>query len=295
MSILVNRRSRVITQGIHGDAGRFHTLMCREYGQGRKCFVAGVSHEAHATGAADALEGMPIFGSVKEAKVHTGATVSVIHLPSPLAAAAIEDAVEAELELVICIADGLSVQDLLRVRHCLQGSKTLLLGPSCQGVITPDDINIGTMPSHIHRKGRIGVLSCSSKLTTEAARQLANVGLGQSTVVGIGNGIGGGHAAQGLRHVDVLRMFNDDAGTDAVLLIGEIGNDAHESAHESCLRWVQEHMHKPVVAFVAAGGKGTAHAQQALMEECGIRVTRNPAEMCELLEAMVPSQWLPFD
>ena len=281
MSILVNKRTRVITQGVTGKTGQFHTAMCRDYGKGRKCFVAGVNPKK----AGESLDGLPIFGSVKEAKAETGATVSVIYVPSAFAAAAIEEAIDAGLELVVCITEGIPVHDMIRVRRRLQGSRTLLLGPNCPGVITPGEIKIGIMPGHIHGPGRIGVVSRSGTLTYEAASQLAAFGLGQSTVVGIG-----GDPVGGLKHIDVLKMFNDDPGTDAVLMVGEIGGDAEET----CARWIADHMRKPVVGFIA-GGQGTAQHKLAVMEECGIKVTRDPAAMGELLASVVAPQWLPFD
>jgi len=299
MSILINRRTRVITQGITGKTGRFHTAMCRDYANGKHCFVAGVSPNK----AAQSFDGIPIFGTVKEAKAETGATVSVIYVPPPFAAAAIDEAVDAELDLVICITEGIPVRDMIRTRHRMEGSKTILLGPNCPGVITPGEIKIGIMPGHIHHPGRIGVVSRSGTLTYEAASQLAACGLGQSTVVGIG-----GDPVSGLKHIDVLEMFNDDPGTDAVIMVGEIGGDAEEA----CARWIRDHMHKPVVGFIAgvtappgkrmghagaivSGGKGTAQEKLSVMQECGIHVTRNPAEMGQLLASLVAPEYLPFD
>ncbi len=291
MSILVNQHTKVITQGITGKTGQFHTAMCREYGNGRNCFVAGVNPKK----AGENFEGIPIFGTVKDAKEQTGATVSVIYVPPAFAAAAIDEAVDAGLELVVCITEGIPVRDMIRTRHRMQGSKTILLGPNCPGVITPGEIKIGIMPGHIHSKGRIGVVSRSGTLTYEAAGQLAEFDLGQSTVVGIG-----GDPVSGLKHIDVLRMFNDDPETDAVIMVGEIGGDAEET----CARWVKDNMTKPVVGFIAgvtapagkrmghagaiiSGGKGTAQEKLSVMEECGIRVTRNPAEMGKLLDSVL--------
>jgi succinyl-CoA synthetase alpha subunit len=299
MSILVNKRTRVITQGITGKTGQFHTAACRAYANGKNCFVAGVNPKR----AGETFDGIPVFGTMKEAKAETGATVSVIYVPPPFAAAAIDEAVDAELDLVVCITEGIPVRDMIRTRHRMQGSKTILLGPNCPGLITPGEIKIGIMPGHIHQRGRIGVVSRSGTLTYEAASQLAACGLGQSTVVGIG-----GDPVSGLKHVDVLRLFNDDPDTDAVVMVGEIGGDAEET----CARWIREHMLKPVVGFIAgvtappgkrmghagaiiSGGKGTAHEKLAVMEECGIRVTRNPAEMGKLLAAVLGAQCLPFD
>ncbi|MCP5244478.1 MAG: succinate--CoA ligase subunit alpha [Burkholderiales bacterium] len=291
MSILINQNSRVMTQGITGKTGQFHTRMCREYANGNQCFVAGVNPRKPG----EDFEGIPIFGTVKDAKEATGATVSVIYVPPPFAAAAIDEAVEAELDLVICITEGIPVRDMIRTRYKMQGKKTRLIGPNCPGIITPDEIKIGIMPGYIHKKGRIGVVSRSGTLTYEAVAQLMAQGLGQSTCIGIG-----GDPVNGLKHLDVLQLFNDDDETDAVLMVGEIGG----SDEEECARWVKDHMNKPVVGFIAgvtappgkrmghagaiiSGGKGTAQEKLAVMEECGIKVTRNPAEMGKLLKSVL--------
>ena len=291
MSILINRNSRVMTQGITGKTGMFHTQTSRAYANGRACFVAGVNPKK----AGENFEGIPIFGSVREAKEQTGATVSVIYVPPPVAAAAIWEAVEAELELAICITEGIPVRDMIEVRDRMQKQKrrTLLLGPNCPGVITPEELKIGIMPGHIHKKGRVGVVSRSGTLTYEAVAQLTELGIGQSTAVGIG-----GDPVNGLKHVDVLKLFNDDPDTDAVIMIGEIGGSDEETAAE----WVKRNMQKPVVGFIAgvtappgkrmghagaiiSGGKGTAQEKLAVMQACGIKVTRNPAEMGKLLKS----------
>ena len=291
MSILIDRTTRVITQGITGKTGAFHTRLCRDYANGRECFVAGVNPNK----AGENFEGIPIFGSVKEAKERTGATVSVIYVPPPLAAGAIDEAVDAELDLVICITEGVPVRDMIATRYRMRGKKTLLVGPNCPGVITPDEIKIGIMPGHIHRKGRIGVVSRSGTLTYEAVGQLMELGLGQSTCVGIG-----GDPVNGMKHIDVMRLFNADPGTDAVIMVGEIGGDDEET----CARWIKENMRKPVVGFIAgvtappgkrmghagaiiSGGKGTAAEKLAVMEACGIKVTRNPADMGRLLKSVL--------
>jgi succinyl-CoA synthetase alpha subunit len=291
MSILIDRNTKVMTQGITGKTGAFHTRLCREYAYGRDCFVAGVNPNK----AGETFEGIPIFATAQEAKQQTGATVSVIYVPPPFAAGAIDEAVDAELDLVICITEGVPVRDMIATRNRMRRRKTLLVGPNCPGVITPDEIKIGIMPGHIHKKGRIGVVSRSGTLTYEAVGQLMELGLGQSTCVGIG-----GDPVNGLKHIDIMRMFNDDPGTDAVIMVGEIGGDDEET----CARWIKHHMTKPVVGFIAgvtappgkrmghagaivSGGKGTAIEKLAVMEECGIKVTRNPAEMATLLESVL--------
>ncbi len=293
MSILIDKNTKVITQGITGKTGQFHTRMCRDYANGRNCFVAGVNPKK----AGEDFEGIPIFASVGEAKKQTGANVSVVYVPPPGAAAAIWEAVEADLDLVICITEGIPVRDMVEVRDRMrsQNRKTVLLGPNCPGTITPDEIKIGIMPGHIHMKGRIGVVSRSGTLTYEAVGQLTELGLGQSSAVGIG-----GDPVNGLKHIDVMKLFNDDDETDAVIMIGEIGGgDEEEAAY-----WVRDNMKKPVVGFIAgvtappgkrmghagaiiSGGKGTAQEKLSVMEACGIKVTRNPGEMGKLLKSIL--------
>jgi len=291
MSILINKDTKIITQGITGKTGQFHTKMGKEYANGRHCYVAGVTPKK----GGQTFEGIPIYETVKEAKAATGATVSVIYVPPPFAAAAIDEAVEAGLELVICITEGIPVRDMIRTKYKLEGSKTRLVGPNCPGVITPDEVKIGIMPGHIHKKGPVGVVSRSGTLTYEAVGQLREVGLGQSSCVGIG-----GDPVNGLRHVDVMQMFNEDPQTEAVIMVGEIGG----SNEEECARWIRDNMKKPVVGFIAgvtappgkrmghagaiiSGGKGTAAEKLAVMEECGIKVTRNPADMGKLLKSVL--------
>jgi succinyl-CoA synthetase alpha subunit len=291
MSILIDRNTKVMTQGITGKTGQFHTRMGVQYANGKSCYVAGVNPKK----AGEDFEGIPIFGTVKDAKKATGANVSVIYVPPPFAAAAIDEAVDADLDLVICITEGIPVRDMIRTRHRMAGKRTLLVGPNCPGVITPDELKIGIMPGHIHKKGPVGVVSRSGTLTYEAVGQLRELGLGQSSCVGIG-----GDPVNGLKHVDVLRMFNDDPQTEAVIMVGEIGGADEEIA----ARWVRDHMRKPVVGFIAgvtappgkrmghagaiiSGGKGTAQEKLAVMEECGIRTTRNPAEMGKTLQSVL--------
>ncbi len=293
MSILINKNTRVVTQGITGKTGQYHTRTSREYANGQQCYVAGVNPKK----AGEDFEGIPIFANVAEAKAKEGVNVSVIYVPPPFAAAAIWEAVEADLDLVICITEGIPVRDMIEVRDRMrkQNRRTLLIGPNCPGVITPDEIKIGIMPGHIHKKGRIGVVSRSGTLTYEAVGQLTDLGLGQSSAVGIG-----GDPVNGLKHIDVMRMFNDDPETEAVVMIGEIGGSDEEEA----ALWVKDNMKKPVVGFIAgvtappgkrmghagaiiSGGKGTAQEKLAVMESCGIKVTKNPAEMGKLLQSVL--------
>ena len=288
---MMSENTKVITQGITGKTGQFHTRMCRDYANGKNCFVAGVNPNK----AGENFEGIPIYGTVKEAKAQTGATASVIYVPPPFAAAAIDEAVDAGLELVICITEGVPVRDMINTRDRMKGKSTILIGPNCPGVITPDEIKIGIMPGHIHKKGRIGVVSRSGTLTYEAVGQLMDLGLGQSTCVGIG-----GDPVNGFKHIDVMKLFNADPETDAVIMVGEIGGDDEET----CARWIKTNMKKPVVGFIAgvtappgkrmghagaiiSGGKGTAQEKLAVMEECGIKVTRNPADMGKLLKSVL--------
>jgi len=297
MSILINKDTKVITQGITGKTGQFHTEKCQEYANGKNCFVAGVNPKK----AGESIFNIPIFGSVKDAKQQTGATVSVIYVPPAGAADAIWEAVEAELDLVICITEGIPVRDMLMVRNRMKekvakgGKETLLLGPNCPGLITPDEIKIGIMPGHIHKKGRVGVVSRSGTLTYESVAQLTELGIGQSSAVGIG-----GDPINGLKHLDVMKLFNDDPDTDAVIMIGEIGGPDEADA----ALWCKTNMKKPVVGFIAgvtapagkrmghagaliSGGADTAEAKLAIMEECGFKVTHNPSEMGRLLKSVL--------
>lgn len=293
MSILINKDTKIITQGITGKTGQYHTRICREYGNGKNCYVAGVNPKR----AGEDFEGVPIYATVKEAKEATGATVSVVYVPPAGAAAAIWEAVEADLDLVVCITEGIPVRDMLEVRNRMRAEnrKTLLLGPNCPGLTIPDEVKIGIMPGHIHRPGRIGVVSRSGTLTYEAVAQLTELGLGQSAAVGIG-----GDPINGLKHIDVLKMFNDDPNTDAVVMIGEIGGPDEVIAAE----WARDNMTKPIVGFIAgvtappgkrmghagaliSGGDDTADAKLKVMEACGIKTTRDPSEMGKLLKSIL--------
>jgi len=293
MSILINKNTRVVTQGITGKTGQFHTRMSRDYANGKNCFVAGVNPKK----AGEDFEGIPIYASVKEAKQKAGVNTSVIYVPPPFAAAAIWEAVDADLDLVICITEGIPVRDMIEVKDRMRkhNKKAILVGPNCPGVITPDEIKIGIMPGHIHKKGRVGVVSRSGTLTYEAVGQLMELGIGQSTCVGIG-----GDPVNGMKHIDVMKMFNDDPETDAVIMVGEIGGSDEETA----ALWVKDNMKKPVVGFIAgvtappgkrmghagaiiSGGKGTAQEKLEVMQACGIKITRNPAEMGKTLKAIL--------
>ena len=274
-----------------GKVGQFHTFHCKEYANGKNCFVAGVNPKK----AGELFEGIPVYGAVRDAKQATGATGSVIYVPPSGAAAAIDEAVEADLDLVICITEGIPVHDMIKTRYKMQGKRTILIGPNCHGLITPDEIKIGIMPGHIHKKGRIGVVSRSGTLTYEAVGQLSALGYGQSSCVGIG-----GDPINGLKHIEVMRLFNDDPETDAVIMVGEIGG----SDEEECARWIKGNMKKPVVGFIAgvtapegkrighagaiiSGGQGGANEKLAVMEESGIHITRNPAEMGRTMQKIL--------
>jgi succinyl-CoA synthetase alpha subunit len=291
MSILIDKNTRVMTQGITGKTGQFHTKMSQAYANGPNCYVAGVNPKKPG----ESYEGIPIFASVAEAKKQTGANVSVIYVPPPFAAAAIDEAVDADLDLVICITEGIPVRDMIRTKDRMRGKRTILIGPNCPGLITPEEIKIGIMPGHIHKKGPIGVVSRSGTLTYEAVGQLMELGLGQSSCVGIG-----GDPVNGLKHIDVMKLFNEDPNTEAVIMVGEIGG----SDEEECAQWIKTHMKKPVIGFIAgatapegkrmghagaiiSGGKGTAQEKLAVMESCGIKITMNPGEMGKTLKSVL--------
>ncbi|MDD2735399.1 MAG: succinate--CoA ligase subunit alpha [Desulfuromonadaceae bacterium] len=284
MSILIDKNTRVITQGITGATGLFHAQGARDYGTQ---MVGGVTPGKGGS----VIDGFPVYDTVKEAVQQTGATASVIYVPPPFAADSIMEAVDAGLDLVCCITEGIPVLDMVKVKHFMRGKKTRLIGPNCPGVITPGECKIGIMPGYIHKPGRVGVVSRSGTLTYEAVWQLTCLGMGQSTCVGIG-----GDPVNGTNHLDVLRLFQSDPNTDAVIMIGEIGGTSEEEA----ARFVKEYMTKPVAAYIAgvtappgkrmghagaiiSGGKGTATEKVAILKECGISVADSPAEMAQAL------------
>jgi succinyl-CoA synthetase alpha subunit len=288
MSILVNKQTRVLTQGITGATGQFHTKACKEYGTQ---MVAGVTPGKGGT----VFEGIPIFDSVERAVRETGADASVIYVPPPFAADAILEAADAGIPLIICITEGVPVRDMVKVKRYLEGRSSQLLGPNCPGTITPGECKIGIMPGHIHKAGTIGVVSRSGTLTYEAVDQLTRLGLGQSTCVGIG-----GDPVHGFEFIDVLKMFNQDSGTSAVVMIGEIGGSAEEEA----AAWIKLNMKKPVVGFIAgqtappgkrmghagaiiSGGKGTAKEKIEAMKSAGIRLATSPATIGRTLQEAI--------
>mgnify|MGYP002639280182 FL=1 len=287
--ILVNNDTKLVVQGITGSEGSFHTAQMIEYGTK---VVAGVTP---GKGGQKTENGIAIFNTVREAKDVAGANTSVIFVPPPFAADAIMEAVDAELDLVICITEGIPTADMVKVHAYMIGKKTRLVGPNCPGVISPGAGKIGIMPGFIHQQGKVGVISRSGTLTYEAVHQLSSRGIGQSTCIGIG-----GDPIIGSNFIDLLRLFNEDAGTDAVVMIGEIGGNAEEEAAE----WAQKNFTKPIVAFIAgttappgrrmghagaiiSGGKGTAADKIAALKAAGIVVSESPAGIGELMEQVL--------
>jgi succinyl-CoA synthetase alpha subunit len=288
MSILVDKNSRVLTQGITGATGQIHTRACKQYGTQ---MVGGV---VPGKGGTD-FEGIPIFDTVEQARNATGANATVIYVPPAFAADAILEAVAAGIELVICITEGVPVLDMVKVKRYINGTKSRLIGPNCPGVITPGQCKIGIMPGYIHKPGDIGVVSRSGTLTYEAVYQLTLLGIGQSSCVGIG-----GDPIIGTGHTEALKLFNDDPGTRAVIMIGEIGGTAEEEAG----RYVKQHMKKPVVAFIAgqtapkgrrmghagaiiSGGRGTAADKIAALKAAGIAVAMSPADLGSTMKSVL--------
>lgn len=288
MAILVDKNTKVLTQGMTGKTGMFHTKGCRDYGTK---MVGGISPGKGGT----VVEDIPVFDTVQQAMEATGANASVIYVPAPFAADAIIEAADAGVPLVICITEGIPVRDMLSVNAYLNATQTRLIGPNCPGVITPEQCKIGIMPGHIHKAGKVGVVSRSGTLTYEAVYQLSQVGLGQSSCVGIG-----GDPLNGTNFIDVLTMFNSDPETELVVMIGEIGGSAEEEAAE----WIAANMKKPVVGFVAgatapkgrrmghagaivSGGSGTAEGKFKAFEKAGIGVVRSPADIGKRAQEMM--------
>lgn len=302
MSILIDKNTKVITQNMTGKTGMFHTLGGLEYGTQ---MVAGAVPGKGGTSVDFALNNgkvitLPVYNTVLEAKQATGATASVIYVPPAFAADSIMEAVDADLDLVICITEGIPVIDMIKVKRYMEGKRTVLVGPNCPGVITPGECKIGIMPGYIHAPGHVGVVSRSGTLTYEAVHQLTTRGIGQSTAVGIG-----GDPVKGMEFIDVLSRFNDDPDTYAVIMIGEIGGTAEEEAAE----WIKANMTKPVVGFIGgatappgkrmghagaiiSGGKGTAAEKIAKLEECGIQVAPTPSDMGSTLVRVLEEKGL---
>ena len=291
MAILVDKNTRLLVQGITGKAGGFHARACMEYGTN---LVAGVTPAR----GGETFEGkVPVFDTVDEARRQTGCNATMIFVPAEFAADSILEAVDAGIELVVCITEGIPVMDMMRVKAAMAGKPSRLIGPNCPGIITPGQCKIGIMPGYIHKSGSIGVISRSGTLTYEAVWQLTSRGYGQSTCIGIG-----GDPINGTSHLDALKLFNDDPNTEAVILIGEIGGTAEEEA----AAWAKEHCTKPLAAFIAgttappgrrmghagaivSGGKGTAAGKIEALEAAGIAVAQTPATMAETLLSVLKS------
>jgi len=288
MSVYVNKDTKVVVQGITGSQGIFHTQQMLAYGTK---VVAGTNP---GKGGME-VEGVPVFNTVSEAVEKTGANVSIIYVPPAFAADAILEAVDAEVDLVICITEGIPVLSMVKVKRCMEGKKTRLIGPNCPGVITPEETKIGIMPGYIHKKGHVGIVSRSGTLTYEAVHQLSNANIGQSTAVGIG-----GDPVNGTNFIDVLKAFNEDEDTYAVIMIGEIGGNAEEEA----AKWIDQNMDKPVVGFIGgqtappgkrmghagaivSGGQGTAAAKIQTLNSYGIKVAETPAVIGETLVSVL--------
>jgi len=298
MSILVDKHTKIICQGITGKAGLFHSQQCRAYAKehrpGEDVFVGGCTPGKGGT----EIDGFPVFNTVEEAIKKTGANCSLIFVPPPFAADAILESADAGMELIVCITEGIPVLDMARVHRAMQGSKSRLIGPNCPGIITPGVAKIGIMPGYIHKPGNVGLISKSGTLTYEAAWQLGNIGLGQSTAVGIG-----GDPIIGTMYIDLLRMFEADPKTEAILMIGEIGGNAEIQAAQ----FIKDHVTKPVAAFIAgatappgkrmghagaiiSGGAGTAAEKQKALEDVGVVVAASPADMAAAVKRAIDAR-----
>lgn len=281
MSVLVDKNTRLLVQGITGSSGAFHAKSCLEYGTN---VVAGVTP---GKGGQLFEEKVPIFDTVSEARAATGCNATMIFVPPPFAADGIIEAADAGVELIVCITEGIPVMDMMRVKVALQGSKSILIGPNCPGIITPEQCKIGIMPGYIHKAGRIGVVSRSGTLTYEAVYQITNRGMGQSTCIGIG-----GDPIHGMTQLDAVKLFTNDPDTDAFIMIGEIGGSEEEEA----AAWLKDNCSKPVAGFIAgstappgrrmghagaiiSGGKGTAQAKQEALRDAGIEIALTPSDM----------------
>jgi succinyl-CoA synthetase alpha subunit len=290
MSILVDKNTRLLVQGITGKSGGFHAKMCAEYGTN---VVAGVTPGRGGETFKDGPKPVPVYNTVQEARKQTGCNATMIFVPAPFAADSILEAADAGVELIVCITEGIPVVDMMRAKVGLQGKNVRLIGPNCPGIITPDQCKIGIMPGYIHKAGTVGVVSRSGTLTYEAVWQLTSRGLGQSTCIGIG-----GDPINGTSHRDAVKLLNEDPGTEAIILIGEIGGTGEEDA----AAYIKEFVTKPVAAFIAgatappgrrmghagaivSGGKGTAAGKKKALEEAGIAVSPTPAAMADTLIA----------
>lgn len=280
MSILVNRSTRIVVHCLGDEAGQLHAAVCRGYGEGKRCLVAGIAPR----GSAPRLDGIPLFESVAEARAATGANACMVHAHAERAGDAIAEAAEAGVPLVVCVGNSVPAASLARATASLRGSGTRLLGPGCAGVLTPDEVRIGTLPDPAPQRGRIGIILRTPSLLGEVARQFRPYGMGASTVIGLPE-----HCAAGLSHLELLQLFEADPGTDAVVLVGPIDGEAEEA----CTAWIATHLRKPLVGWIADGG--TDAGQRARLTACGAHMTHELTAIGELTASVAEPQWLPFD